>query len=145
MAAKSFFQEFKNFAIKGNMIDMAIGIIIGTAFNNVVNTLVKRVVMPPLSLLTDGVELANKKYILRSASEGVDEVSIGYGEMSEVLIDFLVIALTIFVVVRFINQFKNKAEDPKDKTVETPKNIELLSNLEKLMEEQNAILRKSKK
>ena len=145
MAAKSFFQEFKNFAIKGNMIDMAIGIIIGTAFNNVVNTLVKRVVMPPLSLLTDGVELANKKYVLRSASEGVDEVSIGYGEMSEVLIDFLVIALTIFVVVRFINQFKNKAEDPKDKTVETPKNIELLSNLEKLMEEQNAILRKSKK
>ena len=143
MASKSFLQEFKNFAIKGNMIDMAIGIIIGTAFNDVVNTLVKRVVMPPLSLLTDGVELANKKYILRNASEGVEEVSIGYGEMLEVLIDFLIIALTIFIVIRFINQFKDKAEDPKDKTVETPKNIELLSNLEKLMEEQNAILRKN--
>ncbi|HDZ14632.1 hypothetical protein LCGC14_1330940 [marine sediment metagenome] len=143
MASKSFLQEFKNFAIKGNMIDMAIGIIIGTAFNDVVNILVKRVVMPPLSLMTDGVELANKKYILRNASEGVEEVSIGYGEMLEVLIDFLIIALTIFIVIRFINQFKDKAEDPKDKTVETPKNIELLSNLEKLMEEQNAILRKN--
>ncbi len=126
------------------MIDMAIGIIIGTAFNNVVNTLVKKVVMPPLSLLTDGVHLADKKYLLRKASDGVDEVAIGYGEMVEVLIDFLIIALTIFVVVRFINRFKDKAENPEDKTVETPKNIELLSNLEKLMEEQNAILRKNK-
>lgn len=145
MASKSFLQEFKNFAIKGNMIDMAIGIIIGTAFNNVVNTLVKKVVMPPLSLLTDGVELANKTYILRNASEGIDEVAIGYGELLEVLIDFLIITLTIFVVVRFINQFKKKSEDPKNKTVETPKNIELLSNIERLMEEQNAILKKSKK
>ncbi len=126
------------------MIDMAIGIIIGTAFNNVVNTLVKKVVMPPLSLLTDGVHLADKKYLLRNASDGVDEVAIGYGEMVEVLIDFLIIALTIFVVVRFINRFKDKAENPKDTTVETPKNIELLSNLEKLMEEQNDILRKNK-
>ncbi len=143
--SKSFLQEFKNFAIKGNMIDMAIGIIIGTAFNNVINTLVKKVIMPPLSLLTDGVHLANRKYVLRSASEEVDEVAIGYGEMIEVFIDFLIIAFTIFVVIRFINRFKDKAEDPKNKTVETPKNIELLSNLEKLMEEQNAILRKNTK
>lgn len=56
----SFFQEFKNFAIKGNMIDMAVGIVIGTAFNNVISTLVKKIVMPPLSLLTDGVNLSNK-------------------------------------------------------------------------------------
>ncbi|MDT7830392.1 large conductance mechanosensitive channel protein MscL [Pricia sp. S334] len=142
MASKSFFQEFKNFAIKGNMIDMAIGIIIGTAFNNVVNTLVKKVVMPPLSLLTDGVHLSDRKYVMRQATESQDEIAIGYGEMLEVSIDFLIIALTIFVVIRFINRFKEKSEDPKNKTVETPKNIELLSNLEKLMEEQNAILRK---
>ncbi len=145
MASKSFYQEFKNFAIKGNMIDMAIGIIIGTAFNNVINTLVQKVVMPPLSLLTNGVHLSNQKYILREASEGVEEVAIDYGEMIEVLIDFLIIAMTIFIVVRFINRFKTKAEDPKDHTVETPKNIELLANLETLMKEQNAILRKNTK
>ena len=137
----NFFREFKNFAIKGNMIDMAIGIIIGTAFNNVVNTVVKKVIMPPLSLLTDKVTLAEQKYILRSAAEGVDEVAIGYGALMEVLIDFGIIALTIFLVIKFINKIRTKAEDPKNKEEVTPKNIELLSNLEELMKEQNVLLR----
>ena len=136
-----FIKEFKNFAVKGNMIDMAVGIIIGTAFNNVVNTLVKKVVMPPLSLLTDDVNLAERKYVLREAVGEASEVAIGYGELIEVLIDFLVIALTIFVVIKAINRFKKKAEDPKNKEVETPKNLELLANIERLMEEQNTILK----
>lgn len=139
---KSFIKEFKDFAVKGNMIDMAVGIIIGTAFNAVVNTLVKKVVMPPLSLLTDDVNLSERKYILREAVDGTSEVAIGYGELIEVLIDFLIIALTIFVVIKFINRFKKKAEDPKNKEVETPKNIELLSNIERLLEEQNTIIKK---
>ncbi len=139
---KSFYQEFKNFAIKGNMIDMAVGIVIGTAFNNVISTIVKMVIMPPLSLLTEGVHLADKKYILRAAKETSEEVAIGYGNLLEVLIDFVIIAFTIFVVVKFINRFKKKSEDVKDKTVETPKDIQLLSNIEKLMEEQNRILKK---
>lgn len=137
----SFFKEFKNFAIKGNMIDMAVGIVIGTAFNNVISTIVKKVVMPPLSLLTDGVNLSNKKYILRHATDSVEEVAVGYGELMEALIDFLIIAFTIFLVIRLINRFKKKSEDPHDKTVETPKNIQLLSNIEKLMEEQNTLLK----
>ncbi|MFT5752486.1 MAG: large conductance mechanosensitive channel [Flavobacteriales bacterium] len=138
---KSFLQEFKDFAIKGNMIDMAVGIIIGTAFNKVVSTIVKKVVMPPLSLLTDDVDLVNKKYVLREASLDVVEVAIGYGELVEVLIDFIIISLTIFIVIKFINRFKNKAEDPENKEVMTPKNIELLSNIEHLMKEQNALLK----
>ncbi|WP_203295668.1 large-conductance mechanosensitive channel protein MscL [Luteirhabdus pelagi] len=134
-------QEFKNFAVKGNMIDMAVGIIIGTAFNNVVNTLVKKVVMPPLSLMTDDVNLAERKYVLKEATETNSEVAIGYGELLEVMVDFLVIAFTIFVVIKVINRYKRKAEDPKNKTVETPKDIELLSNIERLMEEQNSMLK----
>ena len=141
---KSLFTEFKNFAVKGNMIDMAIGIIIGTAFNNVVNTLVKKILMPPLSLLTNDVNLGNKKMVLRPASEQVEEVAIGYWEFMEVLIDFGIVAFTIFIVLKFINRFKDKAEDPENKEVETPKQIQLLSNLEKLMTEQNQILKKSK-
>ncbi len=141
---KNLFTEFKNFAVKGNMIDMAIGIIIGTAFNNVVNTLVKKIVMPPLSMLTDDVNLSNKKFILRDATEGVEEVAIGYGEFIEVLIDFAIITFTIFMALKFINRFKDKAEDPENKEVETPKDIQLLSNLEKLMAEQNKILLKKK-
>lgn len=142
---KSLFTEFKNFAVKGNMIDMAIGIIIGTAFNNVVNSLVKKIVIPPLSLLTDGVNLSNKKVVLRSAREGVEEVAIGYGAFFEVMIDFGIVAFTIFIVLKFVNRFKDKAEDPTNNEVETPKQIQLLSNLEALMTEQNRILKNSKK
>ena len=141
---KKFFEEFKNFAIKGNMIDLAVGIIIGTAFNKVVSTIVSAIIMPPLSLLTDDVNLSNKKWILREASDLVEEVAIGYGELIESLIDFGIIALTIFVMVKFINRFKEKSEDPSNKEVETPKNIALLSSMEELLKEQNAIL-KSKK
>ncbi|ASV32111.1 large-conductance mechanosensitive channel protein MscL [Maribacter cobaltidurans] len=142
---KSLLKEFKDFAVKGNMIDMAIGIIIGTAFNNVVNTLVKKVVMPPLSLMTDDVNLSNKKWILREGTENLEEVAIGYGEFIEVIIDFGIIAFTIFIMLKFINRFKEKSDDPKNKEVKTPKNIELLSNLESLMKEQNMILKKQNK
>ncbi len=141
---KKFIQEFKNFAIKGNMIDMAIGIIIGTAFNKVVNVLVKKVVMPPLSLMTQEVNLSEKKYVLREAYGDFKEVAIGYGELIEVLIDFAIISLTIFVVIKFMNRFRTKAEDPSNLEETTPKNIELLANLEQLMKEQNEILRDNK-
>ena len=139
---KKFYQEFKDFALKGNMIDMAIGIVIGVAFNNVVSTLVKKVIMPPLSLLSSSVSLKDQKIILRDASEKTAEVAIGYGELIEVLFDFVIIALAIFVVVKLMNRIRRKADDPKNKEVETPKNIELLSNIEKLLEDQNKLLKK---
>ena len=139
---RKFYQEFKDFALKGNMIDMAIGIVIGVAFNNVVSTLVKKVIMPPLSLLSDGVNLKDQKLILRNAAENAEEVAIGYGELIEVLFDFVIIALAIFMVVKLMNRVRRKADDPTDKEVETPKNIELLSNIEKLLEEQNKMLKK---
>ena len=142
---KNFLQEFKNFAIKGNMLDMAIGIIIGTAFNKVVSTLVKKVVMPPLSLLTNDVTFSDRKYVLREARAESAEVAIGYGELIEVLLDFAIIAFTIFVVIKFINRFRSRAEDPDDSAEVTPKNIELLANLERLMKEQNEILRNNQK
>ncbi|MDE3740361.1 large conductance mechanosensitive channel protein MscL [Maribacter polysaccharolyticus] len=141
---KSFIQEFKDFAIKGNMIDMAIGIVIGTAFNRVVDVLVKKVIMPPLSFLTKDVQLSEQKYILRAASEKVSEIAIGYGELIEVIIDFGIIAFTIFIVIKIMNRFRNKAEDPTNIEEKTPKNIELLANMEKLLKEQNKILRKDK-
>ncbi len=139
---RKFYQEFKDFAIKGNMVDMAIGIIIGTAFNKVINVLVKKVIMPPLSLLTKGKILADKKVILREASDKSSEVVLGYGELLDVLLDFFIISLTIFIVIKVMNRFRRKADDPDDKDIETPKDIELLSKIEKLLEEQNKLLRK---
>ncbi|CAM4206073.1 large-conductance mechanosensitive channel protein MscL [Gillisia limnaea] len=142
-------KEFKEFAIKGNMIDMAVGIIIGTAFNKVIDVLVKQVVLPPLSLLTEGVNFADRKIILReglvSASDSmaeIQEISIGYGAFVEAMLDFLIVGFTIFMVVKFMNRFRRKSQDPKNKTVETPKDIQLLSDLTELIQEQNELLRK---
>lgn len=142
-------KEFKEFAVKGNMIDMAVGIIIGTAFNRVVDVLVKQVVMPPLSMMTDGINYSNRKVVLREGvpeqpgvSPAVEEVAIGYGALIEALIDFLIIGFTIFLVVKFMNNFRRKSQDPKNKTVETPKDIQLLSDLTDLMKEQNELLKK---
>lgn len=145
-----FFKEFKEFAVKGNMMDMAIGIIIGASFNKVIDVLVKKVFMPPLSLMTDGLNYQDKKYVLREAvsnSNGeitVQEVAIEYGILLETFLDFLIIGLTVFLVVKGMNRLKNKAQDPKNDIVATPKDIELLSQLTELMEEQNTML-KSKK
>lgn len=145
-----FFKEFKEFAVKGNMMDMAIGIIIGASFNKVIDVLVKKVLLPPLSLLTDGINFQDKQIILRNAVSDAngkiitDQVAIGYGEFLGTCLDFLIIGMTVFIVVKLLNSLKNKAQDPNDKTVKTPKDIELLSQLTKLMEEQNQLLKQKR-
>lgn len=121
----SFFKEFREFAVKGNMLDMAVGIIIGTAFNKVVNTLVKQVIMPPLSALTDGVHISDRKYVIRHAAEGIEEIAIEYGALIEALIDFLIIALTVFVFIKFFNTLREKAYQTRIKA-ETDKLKEAL-------------------
>ena len=143
-------KEFKEFAVKGNMIDMAIGIIIGASFNKVVDVMVKKVLMPPLSLMTDGLKFQDKRIILReqltdaSGQLMSDEIAIGYGALIEASTDFIIIGFTIFLMVKFLNSIRDKAQDPKDKTVKTPKDIELLSHISELMEEQNKLLKKQK-
>lgn len=137
------FREFKEFAVKGNMIDIAIGVIIGSAFNKVIDAIVEEVFLPPLSLLTNGVNWQNKKIILRKASEGVtkvEEVAIGYGKLVETFTDFLIISLTVFVIVKFMNSLKNRAQDINDDTVKTPKDIELLNKTVELLQKQNEML-----
>lgn len=144
-------QEFKDFAVKGNMIDMAIGIIIGASFNSVIDVLVKKILLPPLSLLSSGVNLESLKLVLRPnqnddlGNQVVEEVAIYYGSFVETILDFLIVGFTIFIVVKFINKLNRQAEDPKDKTVYTPKNIELLTKMNVLLEEQNRLLKKQNK
>jgi large conductance mechanosensitive channel len=139
---KAFFNEFKQFAIKGNMIDMAIGIVIGTAFNNVVNTIVKEIITPPLAYFTSTVQFADMRFVIREASETAEEIALGYGALLEALMDFTIIALTIFLLIKGMNRIRSRAEDPENSKEITPKNIELLSKIEKLMEEQNELLKK---
>jgi large conductance mechanosensitive channel len=141
------YKEFKEFAVKGNMIDISIGIIIGAAFNNVIDVLTKQVILPPLSLLTEKASFQNQKLILReqvldaSGEISTAEVAVAYGQLIEVFLDFLIIGFTVFLVVKFMNRLRNRAQDTEDKTVATPKDIQLLSDLKDLMEEQNRLLK----
>ncbi|MDT0294237.1 large conductance mechanosensitive channel protein MscL [Mesonia ostreae] len=146
----SFLKEFKEFAVKGNMIDIAIGVIVGAAFNKVVDVLVKKIIAPPLSLLTGDLNFENQKMILRNAittnGEIVkEEVAIGYGELITVMINFLIISLTVFIIVRLFNRLRANAEDTGNKKVTTPKNIQLLTDLKEIMQEQNELLKNQKK
>ncbi|WP_121665353.1 large conductance mechanosensitive channel protein MscL [Mesonia aquimarina] len=146
---KGILKEFKEFAIKGNMMDIAVGVIIGAAFNNVIDVLVKKVMLPPLSLLTNGINFQNKKIVLRDAILEADkiikpEVAIEYGELITVLINFLIMAWVVFLVVKLANKLRNNSQDPKNKKVSTPKDIELLNDLKEIMREQNELLREKK-
>ena len=100
--------EFKEFAVKGNMMEMAIGIIIGASFNSVIDVLVKQILLPPLSLLSNGLNIDSKKIILRQAdisSSGDivnEEVAINYGFFIETFLDFMIVAFTIFIVIKFL-------------------------------------------
>lgn len=140
-------KEFKEFAVKGNMMDMAIGVIIGASFNKVIDVLVKKVLMPPLNYLTNGINFSEKILVLRAAELNNtgeiihEQIGIGYGALFEALLDFIIIGFTIFIVVKFMNRLRNKAQDTKDETVVTPKDIELLSDLTDLMKEQNELLK----
>ena len=138
-------KEFKNFAVKGNMMDMAVGIILGASFNAIVNVLVKNIILPPLSLLSNGISFEEKKLILREATTTTSQVSIDYGLLIETALDFLIVGFTIFLVVRVINKLKTKAENIEDDSVPTPADIELLSKIKDLLEQQNEVLTKKEK
>ncbi|MCB2219702.1 MAG: large-conductance mechanosensitive channel protein MscL [Bacteroidetes bacterium] len=135
-------KEFKEFAIKGNMFDMAIGIIIGTAFNKLVSSLVKDILMPPLGFILGRINFSDMKYVLQEEQKDAtgalmkEAVSVNYGVFIQLSIDFLLIAFTVFVVIKLFNALRRKAEDTKEETVPTPKDIELLTEIRDLMKEQ---------
>ena len=108
-------KEFKEFALKGNMIDMAVGIVIGGAFGTVIKSIVADIVTPPLGLLTEKVDFANMGYVLREKAEGVSEIKIGFGAFLNNLIAFLIVAAAIFVVIKIMNRVREQfeAEEPE--------------------------------
>jgi large conductance mechanosensitive channel len=111
-------REFKEFAVKGNAFDLAVGVIIGAAFGSIVTSLVKDIVMPPVSLLTGGLDFSNKFIVLRPGANGVANfatpaealaakaITWNYGNFVTLLINFLIVAFAIFVVVRLLNNMK---------------------------------------
>jgi len=107
----SMMQEFKKFAMRGNVMDMAIGIIIGAAFGKIVSSIVADVIMPPIGLLLGGVDFSNLSITLREGAEGVEPVLLKYGVFINTVIDFIIIAFAIFMVVKGMNAMKKKEEE----------------------------------
>lgn len=106
-------QEFKTFAMRGNVVDMAVGIIIGGAFGKIVSSFVADVIMPPIGLLLGGVAFSDLAITLKEAVGDAEAVTLNYGSFIQTIIDFLIIAFAIFLVIRAINSLKRKkAEAP---------------------------------
>lgn len=130
------------------MIDLAIGVIIGAAFNKIVDTLVKFVLTPPLGYLTSGVDISDLEVVMREPERDAagtvvrEGVVIQYGLFLEACIDFFIVAFTIFMVVKAVNILRRDAEDEGNKKVPTPKDIELLAEIRDQMKETNALLQK---
>ncbi|MBT3422845.1 MAG: large-conductance mechanosensitive channel protein MscL [Desulfobacula sp.] len=103
-------KEFKDFAIKGNVIDMAVGIIIGTAFGKIVSSFVADVIMPPIGVLVGGIDFSKLAFTIQEASENIPAVVISYGKFIQTAVDFIIIAFAIFMVIKGINSLKQKEE-----------------------------------
>ncbi len=134
-----FINEFKEFAIKGNMFDMAVGIIIGTAFNKIVSSLVNDVISPLFAYWIGKTSFSELRWVLQEKitdSSGTvtrEMISVNYGAFLQLVLDFLIIAFTIFVVIRLFNKLRSKANDEKDTSVPTPREIVLLSEIRDLL------------
>ncbi|WP_300381267.1 large-conductance mechanosensitive channel protein MscL [Clostridium sp.] len=140
---KGFISEFKSFAMKGNVIDLAVGVIIGGAFNKIVSSLVADIIMPLIGLLTGGVDFKELSYTLRIAAESKDNLVLRYGLFIQNIVDFLIIALSVFVMIKVISKLnKKKEEDVKleeevKEEVPTKEEI-LLTDIRDLLKERNS-------
>jgi large conductance mechanosensitive channel len=102
--------EFKAFAMKGNVVDMAVGIIIGAAFGKIIASLVNDVIMPPLGLLIGGVNFTDLKFVMKAAVGDIPAVTLNYGNFLQVVFDFLIVAFAVFMMIKAMNAAKKKEE-----------------------------------
>ena len=143
---KKFFEEFKAFAMRGNVLDMAVGVVIGGAFGKITTSLVGDIIMPLISMLTGGVDFSSWKWVLKEAvMEGAEvvtpEVAVNYGSLIAVILDFIIIAFVVFCMVKSINRMHEKltgpAEPEPEKEPEPTKEELLLTEIRDLLKEQN--------
>jgi large conductance mechanosensitive channel len=126
-------KEFKQFAIKGNVIDLAVAVIIGAAFGKIVSSLVNDVIMPLIGLLVGGIDFATLKIVLTPAVGETAEVAILYGTFIQTIIDFLLIALSVFFVVKLLTKFKKKEEIKPAAPAAPAQDIVLLTEIRDLL------------
>ena len=107
------FKDFKKFAFKGNVIDLAVGVIIGGAFGKIVTSVVNNIIMPPIGVLTGGVDFTDLKLVIKEATEEAEAVTLNYGQSIQDVVDFLIIAFCIFLMVKGIAALTRKKEEEK--------------------------------
>ncbi|RPJ16518.1 MAG: large-conductance mechanosensitive channel protein MscL [Desulfobacteraceae bacterium] len=128
-------KEFKEFAVKGNVVDMAVGIIIGAAFGKIVSSVVSDVIMPPIGLIVGGVDFTKLAFTLKQASGDASPVVISYGKFIQTVLDFTIVAFAIFMLIKGINTFKRKQEAVVPPPPAPSKEETLLSEIRDILKE----------
>ncbi|HOL21448.1 MAG TPA: large-conductance mechanosensitive channel protein MscL [bacterium] len=136
---KGILKEFKEFAVRGNMIDMAVGIIIGGAFGKVVSSLVGDVLMPPLGAILAGVDFTKLAITLKQASGDNPAVLLYYGKFIQTMIDFIIVAFAIFLMVKGINRFRRKQETAPAPPLSPSKEETLLAEIRDILKERKQV------
>lgn len=129
----SFVSEFKSFAMKGNVVDMAVGIIIGAAFGKIVASLVRDVIMPPIGVLVGGVNFSELAYIIQEAQGEAAAVAINYGLFIQSIVDFLIVAFAIFMAIKVMNSLKKKEEAAPAAPAKPSDEVVLLTEIRDLL------------
>lgn len=127
--------EFKAFAMRGNVIDMAVGIIIGAAFGKIVTSVVNDIIMPPIGLLVGGVDFKELKFVLKAASESTKAVTLNYGNFLQVVFDFIIVAFAVFLMIKAINSAKKKQEEAPTVPAEPSKEELLLAEIRDILKQ----------
>ena len=132
---KKFLEEFKAFAMRGNVLDMAVGVVIGGAFGKITTSLVNDIIMPLISLLTGGIDFSSWKWVLKAAEGDAAEVAVNFGSFVAVVLDFIIIAFAVFCMVKAINKFHKKKEEAPAAPPEPSAEEKLLTEIRDLLKE----------
>jgi large conductance mechanosensitive channel len=132
----SLFKEFRDFAMRGNVVDLAVGVIIGAAFGKIVSSLVANIIMPPLGLLIGGVDFKQFKWILKPAEGDIPAVVMEYGNFIQTIFDFVIVAFAIFLAIKVMNKMYKKKEVEKSEPKPTNEEL-LLTEIRDLLKQQN--------
>lgn len=125
----SMIEEFKKFALKGNVVDLAVGVIIGAAFGKIVSSLVDNIITPPLGLVIGGVDFSQLKLVLAGAAEGKPEVAIGYGIFIQQCFNFMIVAFALFFLIKTMNKLERKKPEAPAAPPPTPEDVLLLREI----------------
>jgi large conductance mechanosensitive channel len=128
-------QEFKTFAMRGNVVDMAVGIIIGGAFGKIVSSFVADVIMPPIGILIGGVDFSNLAIVIKEAVGDVAAVTINYGAFIQTVIDFMIIAFAIFMAIKAMNSLKKEKEETPEEPPAPSKEETLLTEIRDILQQ----------